>query len=149
MHTFQRQVDLPATPDDVYRFHENPHNIRKISPAFLRIVQVEAGETAVAGAPFTLRLRIFGTPLTWRGKWTAAERPGLLIDEAALFPFQKWHHEHRFEPIFGGTRMTDSVHYALPFGWFGKLLGTTVLRLQLHLMFVSRHRATLRYFSLP
>ncbi len=147
MHVFQRATILPAEIDEVFAFHENPHNIRKISPFFLKVVDVQAAAVAQVDDTFTLQLRIFGFHLSWNGLWAEVERPTLLVDTASLFSFPKWRHEHRFESVEGGTRMTDRVTYELPFGWLGKLLGATFFRIQLILMFAGRHRATQNYFS--
>jgi ligand-binding SRPBCC domain-containing protein len=146
MHFFQNSVDLDVPVQEVYAFHENPHNIRKISPFFLQVVDVQADSVAKKDDVFVLKLRIFGFPLTWRGVWAMAENPTTLVDTASFFPFKIWRHEHRFEPISGGTRMTDLVSYEMPFGLVGRLFGATIFRLQIIAMFAGRHRATKAYF---
>ncbi len=147
MPVFERVTELAAVPEEVFTFHENPQNIRKISPFFLHVVEVMASPEAKINDVFTLRLRIFGWPLTWTGKWAEVQNPTLLIDTASLFPFRKWRHEHHFEEISGGTRMRDVVTYELPFGWLGRVLASTVFRLQLIIMFAGRHSATRAYFA--
>lgn len=147
MHVFQRTTILPADIDQVFAFHENPHNIRKISPFFLNVVDVQAKPVATQDTSFTLRLRVFGFHLSWNGLWAEVNKPTLLTDTTAGFPFRKWRHEHRFESVAAGTRMTDSVTYELPYGPIGKLLGATVFRILFLLMFAGRHRATRNYFS--
>lgn len=42
-------------------------------------------------------------------------------------PFRRWWHEHRFEPVPGGTRMTDTVEYASPVGPLGRLVERLIL----------------------
>lgn len=147
MHHFYREVILDAAPDDVFAFHENPHNIQKISPWFLQIIEIQADTKAIAQKKFILKLRIFGFPLRWNGLWETVDPPNLLVDTASLFPFRIWRHEHRFEGVHNGTRMIDDVTYTLPYGWLGRLFGETIFRLQLILMFAGRHRATKAWFE--
>lgn len=58
MHIFQCETELAASPEEVFAFHENPHNIQKISPSFLQVVEVEANSIAIKDDKFILKLRI-------------------------------------------------------------------------------------------
>jgi ligand-binding SRPBCC domain-containing protein len=55
------------------------------------------------------KLRIKGLPVRWRSRieeW----RPGTrFVDTQVRGPYRKWHHTHTFEPVKGGTLMTDRV----------------------------------------
>lgn len=42
-------------------------------------------------------------------------------------PFARWHHEHLFEQIPGGTRMTDHVEFVSPLAGLGRLVDRLVL----------------------
>lgn len=147
MFRFERSIFLPAPPGSVFIFHSDPHNIAKISPWFLHIQSIDAAAEARPGDRFVLKLRIFGFPLRWQGLWEAVAVPHLLVDTGAPFPFRSWRHEHQFAAVPGGTRMTDVVTYDMVGGWLGALLGCTVFRLQLLIMFIGRHRATAGYFA--
>jgi ligand-binding SRPBCC domain-containing protein len=60
---------------------------------------------------------------------TTYNPPYEFVDEQLRGPYAFWFHRHLFKPVPGGTEMTDSVHYALPFGVLGTLA---------HLLFVKR-----------
>ena len=147
MPVYQRSVFIPAPIGEVYNFHENPHNIRRVCPKYIEVIAVEANSNANADDQFTLKLKIFGFPVHWRGTWKTVEKPTHLVDIASIFPFRSWRHEHQFEDKASSTLMTDRVTYSLPFGLLGTVLGATIFRLQLIIMFRGRHAATLRYFS--
>jgi hypothetical protein len=147
MHRFESATVLTADQIDVFHFHENPENIRKISPPFLRIPELHANPVAREGEKFTLHLRVFGVPILWRGEWAQVVSPALLLDTASIFPFRTWRHEHRFVSRGAETEMIDVVIYQLPWGIFGRLLGATVFRMLLVAMFVGRHQATRTYFK--
>ena len=145
---FETSVVLDAPIEQVYAFHENPHNLLAISPAWLDAQVQKANSTAVRGETFRIRAgaRWFPLKLTWDGFWEEANRPTLLIDGASRSPFRSWQHQHRFEALnLSRTRMTDHVTYQLPGGWLGKIVGETFARLQFRLMFADRHRRTQRW----
>lgn len=143
---FERSVLLDAAPSEVYSFHEDPRNIVKISPPSLRVEDVRCLVPASAGDGFRLRVRQFGLPLEWEGRWEEATRDTGLVDTALRSPFRHWRHSHLFRAEGAGTLMTDRVEYALPFGWIGRLLDITVMRLVFAAMFRARHDATKTFF---
>lgn len=147
-------MELDASVDRVFAFHENPHNILRISPGWQK-VEVKLGRPqACVGEEFEIVVRFLGLlPLRWRGVWREAERPTRLVDEAIKSPFEYWRHRHEFEPLAQGrTRMTDHVSYQFLGGWLGKVFGETLGRVQFRLMFSDRHARTQRWMrehSLP
>jgi ligand-binding SRPBCC domain-containing protein len=143
---FERSVTLPATPEEVYAFHEDPRNIVKISPPPLRVERVECAVPARSGEEFRLRVSQFGLPMEWVGFWEEAEPHSRLVDGARKSPFLHWRHHHLFAATPEGTLMTDRVEYALPFGALGRFLDRTVMRAVFSAMFAARHRATADYF---
>jgi ligand-binding SRPBCC domain-containing protein len=93
-----------------------------------------SGERAVAGVTsgaislgetVTWRARHFGIRFTMTSKITALQRPSRFVDEQVRGPFRRFHHEHRFVAVPGGTRMTDTVTVASPV--FGVLAERVVL----------------------
>ncbi|NIG52262.1 hypothetical protein F3J22_02105 [Chitinophaga sp. Cy-1792] len=49
-----------------------------------------------------------------------------------------WHHEHHFEVVAGGVRMTDLVHYRMPLGILGTLAHQVFVKKQLEDLFNYR-----------
>jgi len=144
---FESSVMLSASPAEVYSFHEDPRNIVKISPPSLRVEKIECTVPASAGGEFKLRLRQFGLPLEWIGYWEETEPNVRLVDGARKSPFRFWRHHHLFTEKSGGTLMTDRVEYALPYGFLGRLMARTVMKVVFAAMFAARHRATKEYFA--
>ena len=143
---FRAETVIEAGIDEVYAFHENPHNIGQISPGWQRVEVLNAQPRAVAGERFAMRIVFFGLlPMTWEGVWEAADAPNLLMDGIVHGPFASWRHRHMFRALDSGrTLMTDHVQYAFFRGWLGKLFGETVGRLQFRMMFADRHARTRR-----
>lgn len=144
---FERSVEISASTEELFRFHENPRNISKIAPASLRVESVECEETARPGGVFRIQARQFGLPIRWTGKWATVEPPNLLLDIALDSPFAVWRHSHIFEDTPGGCRMTDRVEFLLKGGWPGSLVSRWAMPWFFAGMFRARHAATRRFFS--
>ena len=137
-------MELDAPVGEVFAFHGNPYNIRKISPRW-QTVEVQRGEAnPQTGEDFEIVIRFFGwLPMRWRGVWREVQPPGSLVDEALNSPFAFWRHHHEFQALGERrTLMTDRVEYLFPGGWLGKWFGETFGRIQFHLMFADRHART-------
>jgi ligand-binding SRPBCC domain-containing protein len=96
----------------------------------------EAGERAVGGVTtgimgpgdvVTWRARHFGIPFTMTSRISEHEPPHRFVDEQVAGPFRRWWHEHRFEEIPGGTRMTDRAVFQSPAGPVGRAVDRAVL----------------------
>lgn len=148
MPVFTRSSVIPATAADLFRFHENPHNLRAISPPSTRILALEAAEIARPGERFAVKVRQGPLTLGWVGQWEIVEPPNRLVDTGVRCPFSFWRHEHIFEEIDAASaRLTDRVEFRLP--WFrGGPLGDIAARwLMFPAMFAARHRATREFFA--
>lgn len=82
-----------------------------------------SGESAVAGVTsgriglgetVTWRARHFGVWFTMTSKITALERPTSFVDQQVRGPFRMFVHEHTFEPLGDGSRMTDRITVGSP-----------------------------------
>ncbi len=147
MPLFTRSCLLPATVAELFLFHENPHNLRHISPPGMHILEIRAGEAARPGAEFTIAVRQGPLTLRWTGRWETVESPRLLTDTGVRCPFALWRHSHIFEPHPEGALLTDRVEFRLP--WLlGGPAGDLVCRLIVFpRMFASRHAATRDWFA--
>jgi len=95
-----------------------------------------SGERAIAGVTagvigmgefVTWRARHFGVTWTMTSVITEWDRPARFVDEQRKGPFKSFHHEHVFSEEGEGTRMTDRVRFAAPFGLLGRLVERAVL----------------------
>lgn len=95
------------------------------------------GERAVAGRTsglielgesVTWEARHFGVRQRFTSKITACERPSWFRDEMVEGAFAAFAHDHRFEAVDGGTRMTDVVEFRAPLGPLGWLAERLFLR---------------------
>jgi ligand-binding SRPBCC domain-containing protein len=147
MPAFSRSTVVSATPDDLFRFHGNPHNLQRISPPGLRILDIRAAENAEPGGEFTVAVRQGPLTLRWIGRWETVEAPRLLVDTGVRCPFARWRHRHVFEPHPEGALLTDRVEFRLPWH-LGGPAGDLVCRwLVFPRLFAARHAATRAWFA--
>jgi ligand-binding SRPBCC domain-containing protein len=92
------------------------------------------------GDEVTRRAWHFGLPWRLTSRITAFNRPRQLIDEEVRGPFHRFRHEHLFEPVDGGSRMTDIVEFEAPAGWLGRLAERFVLASYLRTLIEERNR---------
>jgi ligand-binding SRPBCC domain-containing protein len=67
------------------------------------------------------------------------ERPRWFRDQMVRGPFRVFHHDHYFEPVRDGTRMTDVVTFRAPLGWFGNLVAHMVIAPHLQRLLEERN----------
>ncbi len=92
------------------------------------------------GDEITWRALHFGIPWRLTSRITGFDRPRRFIDEQVRGPFHKFHHEHVFEEIGGGSRMTDIVEFEAPAGWLGRLAERLILASYVRSLIDERNR---------
>lgn len=155
MPTFERETQVRAPFEEVWKFHSTLDGLEALTPGFmnLRIESVRGPDgdpdpaVIEAGTEADLSMRPFGVGP--RQGWTThiVERrredgAGLFRDEMRDGPFRRWVHTHSFYAD-GGTRIRDHVEYKLPLGELGRLAGPFAI-VGFEPMFRHRHRETRR-----
>ena len=139
-HVLRREQRLPGTPDAVFPFFADAHNLEAITPPWLgfRVLTPRPIEMR-PGALIEYRLRLHGLSLGWLTRideWSPGVR---FVDSQLAGPYALWHHTHAFAPDgAGGTLMRDTVRYALPFWPAGELAHALVVRRDLAAIFDFR-----------
>ena len=151
LHLLEREQVLPVSLGDAWDFFSSPANLDSITPAELgfEITSPPAGEM-FEGQIITYRVRI--APALWVDWVTeikAVQPRRAFIDEQRFGPYRFWHHRHSFEEVPGGVRMTDTVHYALPFPPFGEIGHGLFVRPKLERIFDFRKQELVRRFGPP
>lgn len=130
---------MPHTPQAVWPFFCDAHNLEAITPAFLGFnVLGQSTREVGAGTLIAYRLRLAGVPLRWRTRIDTWDPPRRFVDLQERGPYRLWHHTHEFEPLAGGTLMRDTVRYRLPAGWLGTLAGGQAVAAAVERIFAYR-----------
>lgn len=108
---------VPRSLEEVFAFFSDAANLERLTPAWIKFKILTPTPIAMhVGQLIDYRLRIRGLPLPWQSEITAWEPPYRFVDEERRGPYTFWRHEHRFEPVPGGTRVVDEVAYGVPGG---------------------------------
>lgn len=136
---------VPRGIAEVFAFHADTSNLQALTPAWLdfRILTPSTIEMR-PGALIQYRLRLRGLPIRWLTEITAWEPPHRFVDEQRRGPYRLWVHEHRFEAVEGGTRIDDTVRYAVP---FGALVHSWAVGPEVRRIFTYRHQRLLERFG--
>lgn len=139
---------VPRTPDEVWPFFCDPHNLEAITPSFLNFEVVGSSTPAISeGTLIDYRLKLDGLPLKWQSRieaWQPVER---FVDTQVTGPYALWHHTHEFVPMAGGTLLRDVVRYRLPLGWLGATLGGCHVESKVDRIFAYRTQEIARRFG--
>jgi ligand-binding SRPBCC domain-containing protein len=111
---------------------------------------VHTDERAVAGR--TSGLIALGEEVTWEGRHfgirqrftsriTGFDRPRWFQDSMVHGAFHSFVHDHRFEAVPEGTRMTDVLTFRSPLGFLGALVDRLVMTSYLRRLLTTRNQA--------
>lgn len=106
-------------------------------------------EKAIAGTTFGLIS--LGETVTWKGKhfgiwWkltskiTAMQHYNTFTDEMVKGPFKSIKHLHSFSHYQGITTMKDIFCYEIPYGVFGSLFNSILLKKHMHDFLIKRNQ---------
>ncbi len=144
MASFTASTFIDASPREVYAYHARPGALERLLPPWQRVRIVRPIDGLRDGAVAELELALG----PFRRRWVAEHRD---TREGASFrdvqldgPFAAWEHEHRFLAEGGGCRLEDEIHFRLPGGPLGQLLGAETIRRTLERTFAFRHTRTQR-----
>ncbi|WP_026977038.1 SRPBCC family protein [Flavobacterium tegetincola] len=129
MTTIKLQTEINASIQTVFDLNRNI-DIHKLSTS-------KSKETVIAGV--TSGLIHKGETVTWRGKHfgiylthksliSQMEFPHSFIDEMVEGKFKSFKHQHVFYEKEGKTIMEDQIEYETPFGIFGSVFDTLILK---------------------
>ena len=143
-HRISRSVIIAAPIDQVFHFHDNTDNLLKITPPHIKVA-IESRGVPGLGYEVHLRVRQFGLlTMNWHVKITEYVSPTRMVDEQISGPFASWKQMRDLRVVDGGTELTDTVEYAVPFGPLGQLANWLVIQREIEGMFAYRQQATKR-----
>ena len=116
----ERRQHVPLSVEDAFAFYSDVDNLERITPPWLRfrILDPRPGQLS-AGARLQYSLVLHRFPIRWTTEIDNWEPPHRFIDFQVRGPYRLWEHTHMFEPVHGGTLLTDRVRYAIPYGPLG------------------------------
>jgi ligand-binding SRPBCC domain-containing protein len=123
-YTIKAVQKIPATREAVWDYFSSAANLQSITPAEMNfnVISQHHGEKIYAGQIIEYTITpLLGIKMYWMTEITHVRDGEFFADEQRYGPYGMWHHQHFFESIPGGTKMTDIVHYKNPLGILGKM----------------------------
>jgi len=88
-----------------------------------------------------------GVTSLWLTEITHVREGEYFVDEQRVGPYRFWYHEHRFEKISGGVKMTDHVTYSAPLGFLGDIVTVLWIQKKLNHIFDFRYQKISELFG--
>ncbi len=149
LHRLQYSLLLPISLDEAWTFFSSPKNLNEITPDDMSFEIISgADERMYAGQIITYRIKpMLNIPMNWVTEITHSVDRQYFIDEQRFGPYKFWHHLHRFEATTNGVLMTDILHYALPFGFLGEIMGKLFIHQKVKGIFSFREKKLIHLFG--
>lgn len=141
---------LNTSIPEAWTFFSRANNLEKITPSYMRfdITSPVTDKPIYAGEIITYVIHpVLGIPLRWMTEITHVKEGEYFVDEQREGPYGLWHHQHHFEAVEGGVKMTDIVHYSLPLGILGRIAHALFVRRQLEGIFAYRKQRVQEFFA--
>ena len=138
-HVLERRQLVPRPVEEVFAFFSEAVNLARITPKWMNFRILEPRPAQIkAGTRLNYVIGWHGLPLRWTTEILAWSPPRMFVDVQLRGPYRVWHHTHTFEPVDGGTLMTDVVRYQLPLGPIGALIHQWKVRKDVEAIFDHR-----------
>ena len=148
IHTLRSEQFVARPLEEVFRFFSDAGNLQRITPAYLDFQILTPRPIEIRpGTLLDYRLKWHGFPIRWRTRILEWNPPHSFVDLQLKGPYRLWRHTHTFHAGNGGTRMVDTVDYALPLGLLGELAHTLKVRKDVEGIFEYRRQSIARIFS--
>jgi ligand-binding SRPBCC domain-containing protein len=122
----------------VFAFFLRPANLVRAAPPELHLRLVSGPDRIAVGSRVTVQARRWGLGVRLVTEVTRLEEGALLVEEQREGPLREWVVTRRFEPVAGGTRLTEKVEYEPPGGLLGRVLTERVVEEELRRGFAYR-----------
>lgn len=140
MAQFETTVELSCSSDEAFEFLARPENIRAITPPAMMLVFDSAPQRLSLGARMEFRVQAYGVVRSAVHEVTAWDESKRFVERQVEGPMGSWEHEHHFDQISGGVRVTDRISYSPPGGVLGLLINERKIREALEEGFGHRHQ---------
>ena len=129
--------------EKVWHHFSRPENLDKLTPENMAFQIISDIKDRPMYEGMIIRYRVspvLNIPLNWATEITHIKDREYFIDEQRFGPYTLWHHEHHFEETPQGILMKDQLHYAIPFGIFGRIANAIFVEARIDEIFTYRQK---------
>jgi ligand-binding SRPBCC domain-containing protein len=151
LHHYKFEQFLLISLNEAWDFFSAPQNLNEITPSDMQF-EILTTEIPRMYAGQLMQYNVTPFPFVkmgWVTEITHVEDRKLFVDEQRFGPYSFWHHQHHFEEVDGGVKMTDILHYRLPLGIVGKLVNALFIARKIRGIFEFRFEVLENKFVKP
>ncbi|MCQ8180190.1 SRPBCC family protein [Methylomonas sp. SURF-1] len=145
-----RKQALALSAGQAWEFFSSPHHLNRITPDFFHIDITSPVPDAIYGG-LLIRYRmkaVGGWPMVWLSEISHCDKPRRFVYQQRVGPFAFWSHEVAISESANGVEVEDIVFYAMPFGWFGRLMHRWLIGKKLRQIFDTRRDYLERHWGI-
>ena len=145
----KKTQQLNCTLETAWKYFSAPGNLAEITPQELKFIIVsDVGDEIYEGMEIDYTVSpLLGIPMKWRTLITQVNAPYSFTDMQTKGPYKRWNHHHEFIANKNGVLMKDTVRYALPFGFLGRIAHKWVVKKKLDHIFNYRYTVLEKLFN--
>nr|WP_221269442.1 SRPBCC family protein [Mucilaginibacter sp. X5P1] len=136
---------------EAWNFFSSPFNLAKITPPQMKFMvtsDYDENTKMYPGMIITYKITpLLGIKMNWMTEITHVKENEYFVDEQRFGPYALWHHQHHFKEVKGGVLMTDILHYAIPYGVFGRFANDILVKKQIKNIFAYRKQEIIKLFG--
>jgi len=142
---------LPISLNEAWDFFSRPENLNEITPGDMQFeVLTENIPRMYQGMIIQYDVTPFPfVKMGWVTEITHVRDQRMFVDEQRFGPYAFWHHQHIFEEVAGGVKMTDVLHYRVSLGIVGKLVDRLFVLRKVRSIFEYRFKTLENKFGKP
>ena len=111
---FHYSADFPCTVKELYDYHSRPGALERLLPPWDGSEVIRKEGSIAPGGKVLMHLKFGPFTIPWEARHIA-ETPGVMFrDIQHKGPFATFSHTHRFSSTAHGSRLDDSITFALP-----------------------------------
>jgi ligand-binding SRPBCC domain-containing protein len=149
VHYLHREQIIPASLQKIWEYFCDPKNLNAITPPDMNFEILQGADVKMyVGQLIEYRVEfVRGIRSRWLTEIAHVRAGEYFVDEQRVGPYRFWYHEHGFQQVSTGTKMTDRVTYVIPFGFLGDLLNAFWIEKRLGQIFDFRRHKIIELFG--
>ena len=144
VETIDTETIVPVPLDRAFAFFSDARNLETLTPSWLNFRIKTALPIAMSsGTLIDYQIVLYGVAVPWRTRIDEWEPGVRFVDRQIDGPYLWWRHDHRFEAVAGGTRLSDHVEYVPR----AAILSRSLVRRDVSRIFAYRQRVLPQVFA--
>lgn len=139
---YEKSSVFDTTMQQMIDFHNDPSALSTLTPPPIFMQLKEDNRTSMTDGDLRFTMWFGPVPIQWHAQHQQGPIETSFADQQLSGPLAYWRHEHIFEEVANGIKLTDRVTIAHKSGWQGLLTRLIFDGIPLRILFFYRHLRT-------